>query len=191
MKLNYHFLCLLLLFSLHCFADFKSGGDAYKSGDYETAYKEFLPLAKNGDHRAMYALGSMYAGGHGVEQDLTQSFKWFKEAAKYGRPDAMFKLGLIYEEGHGVKANIKRAISWYGKSAKKGYPASQYKLGVFYYLGNGFKQSNIRAYAWLGLASNNNSTEAIRMIEEVKTNMTIEEIDTAKKLLSEFQKKYN
>ncbi len=59
-------------------ADFKAGGDAYRRGDDETAAKEFLPLAEGKDHRAMYALGSMYAVGHGVPMDLKEALRWFR-----------------------------------------------------------------------------------------------------------------
>jgi len=181
---------LLILVSAHCLADFKSGGAAYKRGDYETAYKEFLPLANKGDHRAMYALGSMYAGGQGVERDLKQAIKWFKEAAKYGRADAMFKLGIMYEEGHGTKQNLKRAVNWYGKSAKRGYPMAQFKLGALYYMGKGLKQNNIHAYAWLGLAATRNLSEAVKLIDKVKSSMTENELEQANVLLGKYQKKY-
>ena len=42
--------------------DFQEGEDAYNRGEYETALKKFLPLAEQGDAKAQYNLGSMYAG---------------------------------------------------------------------------------------------------------------------------------
>src|SRR5690554_394561 len=113
-------------------ADFEAGGEAYKNGDYETAAREFIPLAESGDHRAMYALGSMYAAGHGVPQDLEKALKWFQEAAKYGRPDAEYKLGLMYAQGLGVPQDYRKAIRWFGRSAKKGYGDSQFRMGQMY-----------------------------------------------------------
>ena len=54
----------LLCSSFPVNADFKAAADTYKK-----VIKEFLPLAENGDHRAMYALGSyVYATGHGFSQ---------------------------------------------------------------------------------------------------------------------------
>ncbi|MCG8379090.1 MAG: sel1 repeat family protein [Proteobacteria bacterium] len=145
---------LLFLFCLvfPCYADFKAGGDAYIRGDYEAAAAEFIPLAERGDHRAMYALGSMYAEGHGVEKDLKKSFKLFSEAAQNGRADAMYKLGLMYEEGLGVKKSLKKALRWYQKSSKKGYPLSQYRFGLMYADGKGVKHNPTTAYAWLVVA---------------------------------------
>lgn len=133
-------------------ADFKEGGAAYLRGDYEAAAKEFIPLAERGDHRAMYALGSMYAAGHGVEKDLKKSFELFSESAKNGRADAMYKLGLMYEQGLGVKQNPKKAVRFYQKSAKQGYPLGQYRFGLMYEKGIVVKQNPINAYAWLVIA---------------------------------------
>jgi len=143
---------LVILYPFFVYADFEDGGKAYIKGDYETAAKEFIPLADRGDHRAMYALGSMYAAGHGVEKDLTKSFKLFSEAAKNGRADAMYKLGLMYENGQGIKPNIKKAIRYYQKSAKKGYPLAQYRFGLMYEKGLGAKQNPVKAYAWFVVA---------------------------------------
>tara|TARA_R110000782_G_scaffold266526_4_gene361038 strand:- start:2084 stop:2830 length:747 start_codon:yes stop_codon:yes gene_type:complete len=143
---------LLFLYTPLCQADFKEGGQAYLRGDYETAAKEFVPLAERGDHRAMYALGSMYASGQGVEKNLKKSFELFSEAAKNGRADAMYKLGLMYEQGQGISQNLKKAARYYQKSAKKGYPLGQYRFGLLYMNGVGVKQNSINAYAWLVIA---------------------------------------
>lgn len=113
-------------------ADFKTGGDAYKMGDYETAAKEFLPLAEGKDHHAMSAHGSMYAAGHGVPMDLKEALRWFRKAASYERPDAQYKLGLMYNKGPGLTQDYRKALGWYGKSAKNGFGPAQYKIGQIY-----------------------------------------------------------
>ena len=141
-----------ILYTLPGHAGFREGGDAYLRGDYEAAAREFIPLAKRGDHRAMYALGSMYAAGQGVEKDLKKSYELFSEAAKNGRADAMYKLGLMYEQGQGVKRTIKKAVRYYRKSATLGYPLGQYRFGLMYAKGLGVKQNPINAYAWLVIA---------------------------------------
>lgn len=152
MKASVFLIVLLILFTSLSHADFKKGGQAYLRGDYEAAAKEFIPLAERGDHRAMYAIGSMYAAGHGVEKDLKKAFELFSEAAQNGRPDAMYKLGLMYEQGQEVSQNLKKAARFYQKSAKKGYPLGQYRLGLLYMDGKGVKQNVINAYAWLVIA---------------------------------------
>lgn len=152
MTLRITSLVLLLFYPFIIHADFISGGEAYISGDYETAANEFTPLAKRGDHRAMYALGSMYAAGQGVEKDLKKAFELFSEASRNGRADATYKLGYMYEHGMGIKKNYKKAIRYYQKAAKKGYPLAQYRMGLMYKDGLGVKQNTINAYAWLVIA---------------------------------------
>jgi TolA-binding protein len=39
--------------------DFQKGVDAYKTGDYATALREFTPLAERGHAAAQYWLGEM------------------------------------------------------------------------------------------------------------------------------------
>lgn len=152
MKTSGLIVLLLFLYTPLSHADFKEGGQAYLRGDYEAAAKEFIPLAERGDHRAMYALGSMYASGQGVEKNLKKSFELFSEAAKNGRADAMYKLGLMHEQAQGISQNLKKAARYYQKSAKKGYPLGQYRLGLLYMSGDGVKQNSINAYAWLVIA---------------------------------------
>ena len=41
-------------------ADYQAGMDAYNSGNYATALREWRPLAEQGDLRAQFRLGSLY-----------------------------------------------------------------------------------------------------------------------------------
>lgn len=183
-----YLISLLLLMSVFpARADFESGGDAYKRGDYETAAKEFLPLAQNGDHRAMYALGSMYAAGNGVPQDLDEAFKWFTEAAKYGRPDAEYKLGLMYAEGLGVPQDYKMAIRWFGRSAKKGYGQAQFRVGQMYIEGLGIEKNYIKGYAWSYVALAQGITDAKSIMDIAKENLEAEQLEEASTLAKTYE----
>lgn len=186
---------IVTLFFLVCLpfsssADFRSGGDAYKRGDYETAAKEFLPLAENGDHRAMYALGSMYSAGHGVPQDYKEAFKWFQRAAKYGRPDAEYKLGLLYLNGLGTEKDERRAINWFGRSAKKGFANAQYRIGEMYAAGLGVQQDYIKAYAWLSIALEQGITDAQSALQMVSGQLDKEQLKTAQILAESYKEQY-
>jgi len=181
---------LLMLVVITANADFKAGGEAYKKGDYETAAKEFLVVAEKGDHRAMYALGSMYAAGNGVPQDYTMAMSWFQSAARYGRPDAEFKVGLLYLQGLGVEQNSRRAINWFGKSARKGFVQSQYYVGRMIAEGNGTTQDNVEAYAWLNLAAENGSEDAGKLLGSLAQNMTPEQIQNGRQLSGTYREQY-
>lgn len=190
MLFRYIIFIALLGLSLNVNADFQSAGDAYKRGDYETAAKEFLPLAENGDHRAMYALGSMYSVGRGVKQDFQEAFKWFQRAAKYGRPDAEYKLGIMYAQGFGVEQNYRRALSWWGKSAKKGYALAQNKIGQMYLEGKGVPQSNVKAYAWSAMAYEQGVEDAKLIVTAAKNNMTADELKEAEDMTRQLKAEY-
>jgi TPR repeat protein len=61
---------LVHLGSVSWSADFKKGYDAYVSGDYATALREFKPLAEQGNAAAQSSLGGMYANGRKVQARL-------------------------------------------------------------------------------------------------------------------------
>jgi len=180
----------LLCISLSVIADFETAGDAYKDGDYETAAKEFLPLAENGDHRAMYALGSMYAAGHGVPMDLKEALKWFRKAATYGRPDAQYKIGVMYDRGLGLKQDYRKALNWYGKSAKNGFGLAQYKIGQMYIAGHGVKQNPVKAYAWLKSAISQGVEDKDGTLASLTSELTPTQLSEANALALQYMGKY-
>ena len=53
----------------------------YENGDYGTALKLWLPLAKQGDATAQFNFGVMYYNGRGVPQDYVQAHMWWNLAA--------------------------------------------------------------------------------------------------------------
>ncbi len=183
-------LVILLVLTSLVQADFKSGGEAYKSGDYETAAREFLPLAEAGDHRAMYALGSMYSAGHGVPQDYEQAFMWFQRAAKYHRPDAEYKLGLLYLNGLGTAQDYRRAMNWFGRSAKKGFANAQFRIGQMYAEGLGVEPDPVKAYAWYGVALAQGLTDAKSAQDALDSTMTPEQQAEAETLSQALQEQY-
>jgi len=180
----------LLCVSLSVNADFETAGDAYKDGDYETAAKEFLPLAEDGDHRAMYALGSMYAAGHGVPMDLKEALKWFRKAATYGRPDAQYKIGVMYDRGLGLKQDYRKALHWYGKSAKNGFGLAQYKIGQMYVAGHGVEQNFIKAYAWLKSAISQGVEDKDGTLAALTSELNSTQLSEANALALQYMGKY-
>ena len=85
---------------------------SYEKGDYETALREFKPLAEQGGAYAQYNLGQMYRRGQGVPQDYKTAVKLFKLAAEQRYANAQFNLGLMYENGQGVPKNYMTAVTW-------------------------------------------------------------------------------
>ena len=73
----------VLMFGLAApaWAGFDEGMAAHKRGDYETALREWRPLAEQGNAKAQSALGIMYYEGRGVPQDYVQAVRWYRKAA--------------------------------------------------------------------------------------------------------------
>jgi uncharacterized protein len=98
-------------------ADLAAGQQAYHDGDYASALKEFLPLAKQGNAIAQVHLAFMYFQGYGVPQDYKEAMKWFRLAADQGYIQAQNELGVMYAKGEGVPQDSKEAMKWYRKAA--------------------------------------------------------------------------
>ena len=108
------------LFSFHSTAwadtpeqQFQQGLEATKRGDYQTAFKLWLPLAEQGDAQAQFNLGLMYDKGQGVKQDDVEAVKWYRKAAEQGLAQAQLNLGNMYRTGEGVKQDDVEAVKWY------------------------------------------------------------------------------
>ena len=74
-------LVLSLLLSTKVGADFDAGFAASEAGDHETAFREWKPLAEQGDASAQFGLGVLYAQGEGVPQDDKEALKWYTKMA--------------------------------------------------------------------------------------------------------------
>lgn len=110
--LKYSLFVIALVFQPIAHAGFDEGVKAYKNGDYKTAFKEWKPLAEQGDATAQYNLGLMFANGEGVAQDYKQSVSWFSKAAEQGVAEAQYNLGVTYAKGRGVAQDYKQVVSW-------------------------------------------------------------------------------
>ncbi len=143
--------CLLIPSALS--ADFDSGYRAYEKGDYATALKEWRPLAEQGDARAQFLLGKMYANGLGVPQDDKEAVIWGILAAEKGHSGAQSFVGAMYANGRGVTQDEKEAAKWYRMAAEQGVDDAQYLLGAMYEEGGGVPQDDREAVKWFRLAA--------------------------------------
>lgn len=134
--------------------DFDKGFAAYFSNDYQTALKELLPFAENGDVRAQTIIGSMYRDGEGVSQSDADSVKWFRLAADQSFSMAQCNLGLMYYNGKGVVQSYNEALKLYRLSADQGFSHCQVQLGTMYGQGIGVGEDFHEAVKWLRLAAN-------------------------------------
>lgn len=101
-------------------ATLEEGLDAYRAGDYVTAFKKWQPLAEEGHAKAQYNLGLLYYNGRGVNQDYAQARHWYLKAAQQGQAFAQNNLGKLYEKGQGAPQDPVQADMWYLLSAAQG-----------------------------------------------------------------------
>jgi len=133
---------------------FNKGEDAYDSGDYTTALRSWLPLAKLGDVVAQHNLGVMYENGEGVRLDYTEALKWYRMAANSGYAPSQINLGGMYSNGIGIEKDNREARKWYLKAAEQGVAQAQYNLGMKSFNGEGVVQDYVEAERWFLKAAN-------------------------------------
>ncbi len=101
-------------------ADFADGAQAYDGGDYETAFKEWIGLARQNDTNAQVAIAGMYRFGEGRPVDLTDAARWYRRAADLGDAIAQLNLGEMHMRGLGVPRDLARAHLWLTLAARQG-----------------------------------------------------------------------
>ena len=126
----------------------QEGRAAISTGDYGSAVRLLLPLAKDGDAEAQNAVGVLYTNGWGVAQDHRAAAEWYRKAAEQGNPKGQMNLGQAYKDGRGLQRDYAEAIKWYRKSAEQGFAGGMFSLGVMYEDGLGIDQSYREAMKW-------------------------------------------
>jgi uncharacterized protein len=146
-------LIFLLTFSLFYFSSVSAEESLYERGkelvelkEYEKALQAFEFSSKAGNLDALTALGVMYIGGIGVEQNNTKGHVYIKTAADQSDPKAQYTLGALYYLGAGVTKNLNKAFYWLNLASEQGYLDAKYNLGVMYEFGEGVLQSYDKAY---------------------------------------------
>jgi len=112
---------LVAMLATHANAqNFKTGLDAYDRGDFETALKEWQPLAERGDARAQFNLGVIHFNAQSVPHDPMKAVQWYRAAADQGYGPAQAGLAFMYETGQGVLQNYIEAYKWSTLAARNG-----------------------------------------------------------------------
>jgi uncharacterized protein len=139
---------LVALFSSAATAGFEEGAASFRGGDYTAAYEEWLGWAGNGNAKAQWAVGILYASGLGVQRDPQKAAEWYRKAAEQGLPVAEYELAAMYSSGDGVSQDHSEAAKWYRRSADRGFAWAQYRLAVYYMNGRGVRQDYDEAIKW-------------------------------------------
>ena len=165
-----------------CAQDFQKGVEAYNSGDYATALKQWKVLAEQGNAEAQFNLGVMYGKGEGVAQYYKDAVKWFHKAAEQGYAEAQGTLGGMYELGLGVTQDYKKAVKWWRKAAQQGFAEAQFYLGMTYVKGLGATQNLVTAHMWFSIAAANGAQEAAGVRELVANKLSSSDLAKAQRM---------
>ncbi|MDJ0949537.1 MAG: tetratricopeptide repeat protein [Alphaproteobacteria bacterium] len=118
-----------LLLAVPARADLAAGEAAFDRGDFEAAYREFLPLAQAGNRKAQFWIGRLYFEGKGVPEDGRKAAKWLTRSARQGDAFAIFLLAYHYSDGWGVPKNKKKGDCLYVLAAYAGMSDAQWEFG--------------------------------------------------------------
>lgn len=154
---------LLLVVALPVRADRVSAGErAYRSGQYEEAFRIWKPLADRGDSGAQYWIGQLHYYGLGpVEQSDRAAIDWYSRAASGGSGDALYRLGDMHARGVGTPANAARAVEFWTRAAKAGHQRSMLRMADNYEKGAFLPRDERQARYWFREAALRGSLEGM------------------------------
>jgi TPR repeat protein len=166
----------------------------------EEAIFWYKKAAESGSASAQRALGVMYELGLGTQENFPEAIKWYRLAANLGDADAQYHLGFIFYHGrcvlrdslsclnpeNVVEKDYLYALKWTRLSAAQGREFAQNLLGTMYANGKGVSENHIVAYSLFKLAVLNKYAGGQAEIEELKTQMSMKELDEANRLLFQF-----
>lgn len=104
--------------------------------------------AAKGDARALFEIGSRYAEGRGVKEDMAAAAKWYEKAAEGGLAVAQYRIGNFYEKGIGVERDIEKSKTWYRRAAEQGNASAMHNLAVLFAMAADGEADNESAAHW-------------------------------------------
>ena len=126
--------------------EFDKAMEAYKRGSFIESLNGFYILAKNGDAKAQYNVGLMYANGQGSQKDLRKAMEWYEKAAQQDLASAQYNLATLYQAAGELDPHAyKKAAYWYEKAANNGVMQAFNNLAALYFKGNGVKKDPQKA----------------------------------------------
>lgn len=168
--------------------------DSQLAKNYQQAFIWYHKAAQKGLAKAQVHLGHFYNRGLGVTQNYNEAVLWYGKAALQGDAEAQYSLGLMYALGKGLPKNDQLAIGWLTKASAQHYADAQLLLGDIYETGAGTDKKHVLAYALYDLAITHKTTtlnDAIKKRDRLAQELSIEQMQYSKQLISELQKPNN
>jgi hypothetical protein len=183
---------ILLLVTVPVYADdLQDAADAYRRGEYKTAWDKFKWLAEQGNAEAQFYFGTM----HFDKGDFRGAARWFLDSAKQGFALSQFMLSVQYMGGEGVQEDPKKALRLLMRAAEQGHALAHISLGIMYKNGGvGVEQDYVLAHKWFSLAVTSEgsinkllTTNQMNKFKEGEIKRSLEEIAGIEKNMSSIQ----
>ena len=113
--------------------------------------------------------------------DYAAALEEFRALAEQGDADAQAMLGGMYSSGRGVPRNYIEAVKWARLAAEQGHAEAQFSLAISHAFGfGGLSIDVVEAHKWAAIAASNGMADALKFQEYIETEMTSQEINTAR-----------
>ena len=155
------------VFSVSAWADIERAFAALEAEDFETAYREFKPLAEAGNELAQRNLGVLYLFGLGVTKSTSEGLKWLTKAAEQDDASAQAMLGSLFlnlDEQFEVARDYTVALGWFRKAAEQKDGQAEFFLGFMHEHGLGVNQDFKEAVKWYTRAAEQGHADAQRKL---------------------------
>ncbi len=124
-----------------------------REGHSRRAARLLATLARKGDPKAQYWLGSLDESGTGTERDVATAIRLYKQAADHDVAAAELRLGEIYLDGNLALPDSSLARTYLKRAAYQGEPGAAMLIGRMYGTGAGMTPDPVKAYAWSEVAT--------------------------------------
>lgn len=164
-------------------ADVKAGVDAWSTGDFTRAVKEWQAAADRGDPDAQFNLGQVHRLGRGVPVDMGKARYYFAQAAAQGHMQAADNYGLmLFQDGKRTTA-----LPYIEAASERGDPRAQYLMAIAYFNGDLVAKDWPRAYALISLANTAGLPQAAAALAQMDQYIPIEQRQQAAALATQIQ----
>jgi TPR repeat protein len=165
----------------------REGLDIYQRGLYLEAIEYWKKAAAAGDAGSAYRLSEEYFDAKIVKRDLKLALKYLRQASEGNDARALTDLASLYDYGTGVRENRAKAGELYLRAARMGMPAAMFNVASMLETGEGLAQDKVEAYKYYVLSRDQGFAPfAVKAIEEISANMTVEQIAEGEKRADNF-----
>lgn len=105
----------------------------WEEGKLQSAFRQFLALAKAGDRSGQLNVGYFYDIGIGTRRNKTLALYWYRKAYRLGDASAANNIGIIWRN----KDRPQRSLAWFRRAVRLGDDSSNLEIAKYYLRNDG------------------------------------------------------